>query len=72
MQNTSFMITPQLTEVLSELCDSSTLQLRIDSLEDVQDYIISEASLGTEQRALGLVREIRALSRLFRRIADQL
>ena len=65
MNNNGFTMTPRLAEVLAELCDDDTVRMNLDSLEELQDFVLSAAPMGRDGDTLGWLTFLRSLRRVF-------
>ena len=60
-----FVMTPRLAEVLAELCDGETVEMHLQSIEELQDFVLMTAPSGKEQETLGWISFLRALRSVF-------
>lgn len=56
-----FVMTPRLAEVLAGFCDEELMQIQVDALEKIQDFIISCGDSAGAEKALMWLRFIREL-----------
>ena len=60
-----FVMTPQLAEALSGLCDSEVVEMHLQSIEELQDFVLLAAPSGRDQETLGWIVFLRSLRSVF-------
>lgn len=59
------IMTPQLTEVLAELCDQEYIDNNIEAVEELQDFVLANGNEGHEKETIGQLHFLRNLRNLF-------
>ena len=60
-----FVMTPRLAEVLGELCDLDTIRMNLESIEELQDFVLSATGAGHEKEIIGWLSFLRSLRSVF-------
>ena len=68
----SILLTPQLVEALAPLCDVEMVGFHIESLEDMQDFVIAKADDSSAPKCLDHLRFIRNIKVTLEQIHEAL